>query len=228
MINTDEGDDESMKPIELRCEYLYNPIGIDIKKPRLFWIFDHQKDAYAMKQKAYQIHAAESPEELEAGRLIWDSKRNEGDESTHIPFGVEMKSRERIYWKVRIWDQANQLSDWSETAYFEMGLLDREDWKAHWIDPENEINPVNQYPASYLRKEFYLEENIKQARLYITSCGLYEAWINGSRIGDQVFTPGCTNYDKMLQYQTYDVTHQLNQGNNALGGILGDGWFRDV
>ena len=215
-----------MKPVELRCEYLYNPIGIDVKKPRLFWRFDSKNDSWGMQQKAYQIHAAESLEELEVGQFIWDSRRIESDECTHIPFESEVKSREQIYWKVKIWDQKNQESDWSKIAYFEMGLLNTEDWKAKWIDPEKETNPANQYPASYLRTEFHIKEEIKQARLYITSCGLYEAWINGSRVGDQVFTPGCTNYDKMLQYQTYDITKLLSKGDNAIGAILGDGWFR--
>lgn len=216
-----------MKPIFLRCEYLINPIGIDIKKPRLYWQLEASKDKYGIKQSAYQIEAAESLEELNSEKLIWNSGRIESDECIHIVYGgKELKSRERIYWKVKIWDQNGKESEWSEPAYFEMGLLKVEDWKAKWIDPEKEIDSKKRYPASYLRNQFYLEEKIKKARLYITSCGVYEASINGRRVGNEVFTPGATNYDKRLQYQTYDITEYLYKGNNAIGVILGDGWFR--
>lgn len=216
-----------MKPVYLRCEYLINPIGIDIKKPRLYWQLEASKDKYGIKQSAYQIEAAEGLEKLNSEKLIWNSGRIESDECIHIVYGgKELKSRERIYWKVKIWDQNGKESEWSEPAYFEMGLLKVEDWKAKWIDPEKEIDSKKQYPASYLRNQFYLEEKIKKARLYITSCGVYEASINGRRVGNEVFTPGATNYDKRLQYQTYDITEYLYEGNNAIGVILGDGWFR--
>lgn len=205
-----------MKPNFLICEYLINPIGIDIKK-----------EEYGIKQSAYQIKADESFEELNSEKLTWDSGKVESDECIHIVYGgKELKSRQRIYWKIKVWDKDDIESKWSEPAFFEMGLLNVDEWKAKWIDPEEEINPQIQYPPSYLRNKFYLKEKIKKARLYITSCGVYEAWINGERVGDQVFTPGATNYDKRLQYQTYDVTEQLYEGNNNIGVILGDGWFR--
>ncbi|MBK1809974.1 family 78 glycoside hydrolase catalytic domain [Clostridium sp. YIM B02505] len=216
-----------MKPIFLRCEYLINPIGIDIKKPRLYWQFEIEEDSYGFKQSAYQIKAAESIDDLENNVLTWNTEKVKSDEFTHIVYeGKELESRKRIYWKVKVWDQDGIESEWSEPSFFEMGLLKLEDWKAKWIDPEKEIEPKTQYPASYLRKEFTIKEPINKARLYITSCGVYEAYINGERVGDQVFTPGATNYNKRLQYQTYDVTEQIFIGENAIGAILGDGWFR--
>ncbi|EOR28224.1 alpha-L-rhamnosidase [Clostridium sartagoforme AAU1] len=178
-------------------------------------------------QTAYQIKAAESLEQLENEELTWNSEKIQSDECTHIYYGgKELKSRIRIYWKVKIWDEEGKESDWSDIAFFEMGLLKVEDWSSKWINPEKEIDSNIQYPASYLRKEFCLDKAVKKARLYITSCGVYEAWINGKRVGDQVLTPGATNYDKRLQYQTYDVTELIDLKQNVLGVILGDGWFR--
>ncbi len=215
-----------MKPYVLRCEFLVNPIGIDSTKPRLFWKFE-EAEVYGAKQTAYQIQAAQSPERLQKGELIWDSGKVVSDESNHILYqGKDLKSRERIYWQVKVWDQDKHEGEWSEPAFFELGLLKPQDWKAAWINPERETDPAVRYPASYLRNEFQLEEKVKKARLYITSCGIYEAWLNGRRVGDQVFTPGATSYNKRLQYQTYDVTGLLEKGKNAIGAILGDGWYR--
>jgi alpha-L-rhamnosidase len=216
-----------MKPTELRCEYLVNPIGIDVVNPRLLWKFDLEQGIYGAAQTAYQIHASSTLEQLENGCLLWDSQKVESDESIHILYGgVQPKSRERIYWKIKVWDENQKEGEWSEPAYFEMGLLKDSDWSAKWVNPEKEIDKNMQQPASYLRKEFNLHENVQKARLYITSYGVYEAWLNGKRIQDQILTPGVTSYDKRLQYQTYDVANQLVKGKNAIGAILGDGWYR--
>lgn len=107
-----------------------------------------------------------------------------------------------------------------------MGLLSVDDWHAAWIQPDLQEDTLKSNPAPMLRKEFALKNAVEQARLYITSLGLYEAEINGQRIGDQVFTPGWTSYDNRLQYQTYDVTELLQNGANAIGVTLGDGWYR--
>jgi len=216
-----------MKPSELRCEFLENPIGIDVVKPRLFWKFELEQDIYGAAQTAYQIHAAKTIEELENGNLLWDSKIVESEENIHILYeGMQPKSRERIYWRVKVWDEKQEEGQWSDSAFFELGFLEASDWFAKWIAPEKDVNTNMQHPPSYLRKEFKLQEKIKKARLYITSCGVYEAWLNGQRIQDQILTPGVTSYDKRLQYQTFDVTNQLTEGKNAIGVILGDGWYR--
>lgn len=216
-----------MRPVSLRCEFLTNPIGIDMVSPCLFWKFELEHETYGAFQTAYQIHAAYSLEQLQRKDLIWDSTKKESDQSIHIPYeGVRLKSRERIYWRVKVWDENQLEGEWSEPAFFEMGLIDSNDWTAKWIDPEKSIDSSLQYPPSYLRKEFHIPEKIRHARLYITSYGVYEAWLNGKRVGNQVFTPGITSYDKRLQYQTFDVTNDLTEGNNAIGTILGDGWYR--
>lgn len=216
-----------MKPTELRCEFLENPIGIDIKNPRLFWKFDLEPGIYGAVQTAYQVHAARTLEQLENGNLLWDSKKVASEESIHILYeGTQPKSRERIYWRVKVWNEKQEEGEWSEPAFFEMGLIEVSDWSAKWINPEKDIDTSVKQAPSYLRKEFGLYKGIQKARLYITSCGVYEAWLNGQRIQDQILTPGVTSYDKRLQYQTYDVTNQLIEGKNAIGVILGDGWYR--
>ncbi len=217
-----------MKPVFLRCNWLEDPIGIDDVKPRLSWQFETVANRWGQKQTAYRIQAARSATELQEERLLWDTGKVATDRSAHIEYeGPELQSRQIVYWRVRIWDERDQASDWSQTSHFEIGLLNQhDDWHADWINPELETNENERYPASYLRREFKLEGDVAKARLYITACGIYEAWLNGHRIGEEVLTPGATNYAERLQYQTYDVTRLLAKGNNAIGAILGDGWFR--
>ncbi len=127
---------------------------------------------------------------------------------------------------MRIKDNFGKSSKWSEVAFWEMGVMDVADWKADWISPSWKEDTKVSEPSPYLRKEFAINKEIASARLYISSHGLYRAMINGKRVGDQEFTPGWTSYDTRLQYQTYDVTASLKKGENAIGIILGDGWFR--
>lgn len=210
----------------LRIEYKTNPIGIDVLNPRMSWeIFSDER---GVKQTAYQIQAAEVTGNLKSGKnLIWDSGKINSDQSIHVEYqGVALKSGQRIYWQVRIWDEKDQPTDWSDVAFWEMGLLNQSDWKADWITPEIEEDISKSQPCPFLRKEFALHKKIKSARAYVTSLGLYELHINGQRVDDEVFTPGWTTYFKRLQYQTYDITVHLKTGKNAVGAILGDGWYR--
>ena len=111
---------------------------------------------------------------------------------------------------------------------WEMGLLDASDWKAIWIEPDLREDPKKSEPAPMLRRDFKVNGPIARARAYVTSHGLYEMHLNGRRVGDEVFTPGWTSYNKRLQYQTYDVTDLIKSGDNAVGVLLGDGWYRGV
>jgi len=213
-----------MEIIHLRCEYLDNPIGIDVLKPRLSWKL--QSDRIGARQTAYQIQCSRS-KEFDSPTLIWDSSKIESDQTIQIEYkGTTLQSRERVYWRVRVWDEFNQETQWSHVAHWEVGFLKGSDWIAKWIDPEDEIDPDEIKPASFLRKEFEITETIETARLYITAHGLYEVWINGERVGNQYFTPGRTQYDKRLQYQVYDISQFLRNGRNTVGVILGDGWWR--
>jgi len=218
--------DTSLKSAGLRVENQINPIGIDERQPRLSWQI--VSSARGVVQKAYQIRVAATTSDLRQNRrLIWDTDKVTSDQSVHVVYqGPALQSRQRLYWQVRVWDGHDKPSAWSAPAYWEMGLLQPEDWQAAWIHPDLADDSTKPQPCPLLRKEFMLQGAVKSARAYVTALGLYEMELNGSRVGDQVFTPGWTNYHKRLQYQTYDVTQQLRPGKNTVGVILGDGWYR--
>lgn len=210
---------------ELTCEYQDNPIGIDVAVPHFSWkLVTTQR---AIKQKSYEIRVGLDPNALVKGQnILWQSGVTPSEQSVHVAYaGPGLTSRRRYYWQVKVSDNNNASSGWSEVKYWEMGLLDAEDWTASWIEPAIEGDSVGR-PSPMLRKDFQLPNPVRSARLYITSHGLYEAHINGQRIGDQYLTPGWTSYNKRLQYQTFDVTKILKQGPNATGVMLGDGWYR--
>ena len=215
-----------VKVTSLSTDYKTNPVGIDNPVPKLSWII--QSDQPNTMQASYEIRAALSPTDLaKAKKQIWNSEKVESSQSIHIRYeGQALKSYQRIYWQVRIVDNHGEKSKWSEPAFWEMGILDDAAWEADWITPAWEEDIAKSNPAPYLRKEFTLGKAIKKARLYISCQGLYQIEINGKRVGDQEFTPGWTSYDTRLQYQTYDITAQLVQKQNAIGIALGDGWFR--
>jgi alpha-L-rhamnosidase len=210
----------------LRTEYKENPIGIDVLKPRLSWQL--RSDRRGVLQSAYQIQVATHDADLLAGRkLLWDSNKIASDESIQRSFdGPALQSAQRYYWHVRVWDEQGKASPWSEVAYWEMALLNVSDWKTNWIDPDLTQDTSKSQPPSLLRGSFNVNGPVRQARAYVTSHGLYELHLNGQRVGDQVFTPGWTSYNKRLQYQTYDVTRLLSKGGNVVGVVLGDGWYR--
>jgi len=212
--------------IGLRAEYKVNPIGIDARQPRLSWQI--QAEGRGVTQSAYQIRVALSERDLRAGtNLLWDSGRVNSDESIHRVYGgPPLQSRQRYFWQAQIWDASGRASGWSEPAFWEMGLLRPSDWQANWIEPDRQEDVSKPQPAPMLRRSFKVNGAVQSARLYITSRGLYEAYLNGRRVGDELFTPGWTSYNKRLQYQTYDVTGLLRSGENALGVLLGDGWYR--
>ena len=202
-----------MKAINLRTEHLVNPIGIDIRTPYLSWNCEGGK-----KQTAYEIEAVSDGEVILSSGKIASDKMNHG-------FGLAVASKQHVTWKVRLWDETDTAGEWSEEAYFEMGILEKSQFVAKWINPELTCDPTVHKPASYLKTSFTAEKTGK-ARLYITCHGLYEASINGKRVGDFVLAPGTYTYDKKLAYQTYDVTELIQEGENEVQVILGDGWYR--
>lgn len=210
----------------LRVEYKVNPIGIDVTKPRLSW--EIISDARAVMQTAYQIRAAETPASLQSGKkFLWDSGQVKSDQSNQVEYqGPTLHSGQRIYWQVRIWTGKDQVSAWSQVAFWEMGLLEPADWQAEWIQADIDDDLSRSQPCPFLRKEFQLQQEVKSARAFVTCLGLYELQINGQKVGDQVLTPGWTSYNKRLQYQTFDITTLLTKGKNAIGAVLGDGWYR--
>ena len=212
-----------MRAINLKTEHMINPLGIDVREPYLTWNCLDGK-----RQSAYEIQI------LENDNVVCNSGKIICDEMYHVYTGG-IKSRQRYTWKLRLWDELNQVGEWSKEAFFETGILEKNEWKAKWINPELTCDSEVHKPASYLRTSFHLEKSVfekakahNSGRLYITAHGLYEAWINGKRVGDFVLAPGSYNYDKRLGYQTYDVTELLCEGENQVQVILGDGWYRSV
>jgi len=211
---------------QLFVENRGNPIGLDTDQPRFTWVMSSaERDK---KQSAYQIRVAGSANDLTAGsNLIWDSEKVESDQSVFVPFaGPALESGKRYYWQVRVWDEQGSASDWSQPAFWQMGLLDpANEFSASWISPAFEESEQRESP--YFRKEFSLaEKDIERAMVYVTAHGMYEAWLNGERVGDAYLTPGWTSYDDRLQYQVYDVTDLVRSGDNAVGAVLGNGWYR--
>ncbi|MBC8111855.1 MAG: family 78 glycoside hydrolase catalytic domain, partial [Verrucomicrobia bacterium] len=209
----------------LRCEYKSNPVGIDDRNPRLSWLINASERGAL--QTAYQIQVANSLTELNSGKnLLWDSGETQSGQSTQITYtGKPLISRQHCFWRVKVKTNKGN-SVWSEPAFWEMGLLAVADWSAQWIESEMPEDISKPQPAQLFRKEFRSPEKIVSAKVYITSHGLYEAFLNGKRVGDELFTPGWTSYNKRLQYQAYDVTNLIQNGQNAVGVMLGEGWFR--
>lgn len=203
-----------MKAIRLKTEYLSDPIGIDIDRPRLFWNCEG-----GIKQTAYQIIASD-----DAGTFLWNSGEVESGSMRAQWGGAPVPARTRVLWKIRLWDENGEPGQWSE-AYFETGLPKGEPWQAKWISGDYTPKKKDRYPVDCFRKTFPAE-GIKKARLYITACGLYEARLNGQRVGSFVLAPGHTDYRRRVQYQTYDVTELLRDGENVLTIQLADGWYR--
>ncbi|MDL0434272.1 MULTISPECIES: alpha-L-rhamnosidase [unclassified Niallia] len=211
-----------LKAASLTTEYRTNPLGIDCKKPRLSWKII--SDERGTLQQSYQIQVSEHPT---FDTLLWNTGIIHSQASLHLPYeGPDLKERTRYFYRVKVWDNKSRESAWSETAWWETALFAEYDWKAQWITPDEEVIDRLSEPAFCLRKEFQLQNDIVSARIYGTGLGLYELYVNGERVGDELFAPGWTSYHKRLQYQTYDITSQLQSGPNAFGIMLADGWYK--
>lgn len=286
---TDEG--RGLTPEYLRCEYRVDPVGIDALRPRLSWILGSGERN--QRQTACRVLVADSREALGRDQgTLWDTGVLETDETAHSYEGRTLESRQRCSWKVRVWDRRGQASDWSTTAFWTMGLLDRVAWRARWIGynapyarvrgsghlvlsrrlstfPASNLPPSFKRlvlagwslarriapdltrrvgrrlvtrlvrpivwrrlarfrpvlpPCPYLRKEFVCSRP-SRATLYASALGVYELHLNGARVGDDHLAPGWTDYHRRAYYQTYDVTPLIEDGGNAIGAILADGWY---
>jgi len=216
---------------DLRCEYLRNPFGIAVAQPRFGWRLAALDPATRdLSQSAFQIQVSTLPDFSEESALVWDSGIVQSDASVQRVYGgAELAPRTRYYWRVQVWDNQKTGSGWSdangESAWWEMALAP-EGWRAEWIAPVQPDDANISNPAPYLRRDFTLNKEIVSARIYATAQGLYELSVNGKRFNDELFRPGWTSYHHRIQYQTWDVTSTLRSGENALGVVLGDGWYR--
>lgn len=210
-----------------QVEMLTNPLGINVTTPRFSWVI--QCKANEVRQTGYHILVASSLENLNNGiGDLWDTGVVPSDVSVYIPYeGLPLESRQQVFWKVRL--QTNRgPSAWSEPNTWSMGLLEETDWQAQWIGhsafPVDKLKGHTVVPARYLRKDFRVaNKEVKRATLYISGLGLYEAYVNGNRLGEQQLAPGPTNYNKLVKYNTFDVTDLLSNGDNAIGVVLGNG-----
>ncbi|HZH96266.1 MAG TPA: family 78 glycoside hydrolase catalytic domain, partial [Flavisolibacter sp.] len=213
-----------VKVKNLLCENKIDPVGITVMQPRLSWQLTSAKRN--VMQTAYEIRVIADPATGNVGKEAWNSGRVNSSRSVHVPYaGSALQQGVKYKWRVRVWDNSGKASDLSAVAYWQVGLLNPSDWKAKWIEVGYQEDTITR-AAALFRKQFVAGKKIKSAVAYITCHGLYEAFINGKRVGDYYLTPGWTSYNKRLQYQTYDVTNLINQGKNAIGVTLGDGWYR--
>ncbi len=205
---------------EVRFEHLHDTLGIGEARPRLSWKIETLVPNW--RQSAYEIELIGPDGETRA-----TSGRIQSGESVLVPWPFPpLASRQQGGVRVRVWNAAGQVSGWSEVQPFEAGLLQLADWSARFITPAWDEDVTRPQPSPFFRREFDLRGEIAQARLFITSLGVFEAQINGAAVGDQVMPPGWSSYSHRLRYQTYDVTATLHAGRNCLGAIVADGWFR--
>lgn len=202
----------------LRCEYLENPLGMDVATPRLSWRWP----TVVRNQKAYQlVVGTDSVQVTEGVGNCWDSQRVTSSDILAVYAGASLKPYTRYFWRVTGWDEKEQPFT-SDVTSFETGVMERSNWRGAWITDTHDIRLK---PAAYFRKAFDAKREIRQARAYIAVGGLYELYINGERVGDHRLDPTYTRFDRRTLYLTHDITRMLQQGNNAVGVLLGNGWY---
>jgi len=208
---------------------LVNPLGIDVKQPRLSWQLS--SDQRNIQQTAYQIIVSSSNEKLQKDEGdIWNSGKQNSSQSIHLNYaGKILQSATKYFWRVKVFTNKGEATS-TETAFFSTGLFNSNGWKAKWIgydksSPWDSITQWSRLSARYLRKEFQSATVVKRATVYISGLGMYELYINGNRIGDQALAPNPTDYRKSFFYNTHDVTAQIKNGKNAIATLLGNGRF---
>lgn len=204
-----------------QVEYMNNPLGLDELQPRFSWTINDTTRGAA--QTAYQIIVSHKRSEVEAGESsLWDSGKKQSNETLGITYsGKPLESNTTYYWRVRIWNQDQQVSPWSSLQHFHTGFLDANDWQAEWITiPDSAIN------SPLFRNDFSLEKQVASAHAFVTGVGYYELYLNGKKVGNHVLDPAITNYDNKILYETYDLADQLKKGENGIGMWLGNGGYR--
>ena len=214
---------QQLQVSDLKTEYQENPLNISAAAPRLSWkIRSAQRN---VMQTAYQIRVGTDSANLSAGKsLVWDSGKKKGEVSVFLPYaGTPLKPNTKYYWQVKVKDNQGKESAWSAIGSWRTSLFGAANWSAKWIT--SDLADTITGPSPMFRKVFAATGKVKSAILYITARGLYEAQLNGKRVGRDHLAPGWTSYSKRLLYQSYDVTSLLKNGQNAIGFTLGNGWY---
>ncbi len=237
-------DASSLTFLKLSCDQYTNPLGIDNPAPAFSWIIE--PGVANISQSAYRIIVSSSPDKLakEAGD-VWDSGKVLSDASVFNKYdGLPLQPKKRYWWKVMIWDQDGNSSRWSPIQFFEMGFMENQDWKGAGylvLNTDNreseyrfreaqtqrmpEAKIVTSFPVGYFRKLFQAEAEIEEARIYLSALGVYELTINGDIISDHLLDPSSSSYDEMALYVVHDITEIIRRGSNAIGIILGNGFY---
>ena len=219
-VSTPGNDASGVAIADVRFEHHRNPLGVGESRPRLSWMVG--TNVVGWRQAGYEIEAYGSD-----GRLVGRTDRVESDQSVLVPWPFPpLLSRERLTVRVRVWGVDAHLSAWSALYPVEAGLLQADDWSAQFITPAWAEDISRPQPCPLVRCEFDVHPGVTRARLYVTALGVYEAQLNGATVGDHVLDPGWTSYNHRLRYQTFEVTGLLREGRNAIGAVLGDGWYR--
>ncbi|MGX5689786.1 family 78 glycoside hydrolase catalytic domain [Arcticibacter tournemirensis] len=208
------------EPVDLRCEYLVKPLGIDSERPRLTWMLNDSRQG--AKQTAYEVIVG--TDSIRVGNKdgdLWTSGKISSGSMPVIYSGKKLNRFTRYYWKVVTWDQLGKPAE-SKVSAFETGMMGQENWKGTWISDHGSIDTK---PAPYFRKVFNTTKKLKSARAYIAVGGLYELYLNGKKVGNHRLDPVYTRFDRRNIYVSYDVTEHLQSGKNAVGVILGNGWY---
>ncbi|MDY0169345.1 MAG: family 78 glycoside hydrolase catalytic domain [Thermoguttaceae bacterium] len=208
----------------LRCEYLVNPMGIDVSQPRLSWIVPC--DRRGQRQTAYRVLVADSRQELDRDMgNLWDSGRVESGDGALIEYaGRPLRSRDRCHWKVKIWDKDGREAAWSEPACWSMGLLAPGDWQGQWIAGGGAADAKEMPSSLWLRKTFTLDGPTEHAAAYVATLGYHELYVNGKKVGDAVLSPAVSDYRHRALYLIYDLSAHLAPGKNCVALWLGRGW----
>ncbi len=222
-----------LEPASLTCEYLRNPLGIDSKTPRFAWNFIATEKNQL--QSAYEIIVNSSLKEIQQGKgLEWSPGKISSVQNIQLTYGGKpLVSFTKYYWRIKVFNQKDEPSAWSDINTFETAMLDAQDWTARWISDgsKNPAKDEDYYKPDrmpLLRKDFSTAKKISSARLYISGVGYYEAWLNGNKVGDHVLDPGFTTYRKEVLYSVYDVTGMLEKGKNVAAVMLGSGWWNPL
>lgn len=223
-LHCNGGSETDLQVVKPRCEYLSDPMGIGVKNPRFSWQI--VATGRGIQQTAYRVLVSNDSIKLAHGMAdYWDSGKIYSSKSNGIEYqGSELKSRKEYFWKVILWDNRDSPAAHSSVARFETGIFKLSEWEGDWI---SDGKPPEHEPAPYFRKEFTSRRSIARARLYICGLGYYELHMNGQKVGQQHLAPAFSRFDKTSYYNTYDVRSYLNQGENVIGVVLGNGWYNE-